>query len=142
MAGERIFDHGIGQLFARALVAVARADDQISPEEGARLQERIEARTGAPVSLDDLLLADGLHPRALAQQLVAHDPFRNAEIHPRDLAAMLVADGITVALAKGYVAEIEAREIVRFARALGCPDADIMAMMSAVAPWLGSIAGM
>lgn len=142
MAADRIFDHGIGQLYARALVAIARADDQISPDEGARLQARIEARTDAPVSLDDLLLADALHPRALAQQLVSHDPFRNAGVHPRDLAAMLVADGITVALAKGYVAETEAREIARFARALGCADDEIAAMMARVAPWLGAIAGL
>lgn len=142
MAAERIFDHGIGQLYARALVAIARADDQISDDEGVRLQERIEARTDAPISLDDLLLADALHPRALAQQLGSADPFRNAGIHARELAAMLVADGVTVALAKGYVSETEAQEIVRFARALGCPTDEILAMMARVAPWLGSIAGL
>lgn len=142
MAADRIFDHGIGQLYARALVAIARADDQISPEEGLLLQQRIEARTAAPVSLDDLLLADPLHPRALAQQLVSHDPFRNAGVHPRDLASMLVADGITVALAKGYIAETEARELVRFARALGCHDDEITKMLDRAAPWLGAIAGM
>ncbi|HEX4416895.1 MAG TPA: hypothetical protein VH165_03305 [Kofleriaceae bacterium] len=139
MAVDRIFDVAIGQLFARALIAIARADDQIGFEEGVRLQQRIEARTGAPVSLDDLLLADALHPNALARSLSAADPFRETGMHPRELAAMIVADGIAVVLAKGYVAETEAGEIVRFASALGCTGDEIRTMLARVAPWLGSI---
>jgi hypothetical protein len=140
VAADRIFDVAIGQLFARALIAIARADDQIGFEEGVRLQQRIEARTGAPVSLDDLLLADALHPNALARSLQsAADPFRETGMHPRELAAMIVADGIAVVLAKGYVAETEAGEIVRFASALGCTGDEIRTMLARVAPWLGSI---
>jgi hypothetical protein len=140
VAGERIYDVTLSDLFARALVAIARADDQISHDEGVRLQQRIEARTGAPISLDDLLLADALHPRGLARELgTSGDPFRQAGLHPKDLAAMIVADGVAVALAKGYVAETEAAEIVRFASALGCTPDEIRAMLATVAPWLGQI---
>ncbi|HET9627157.1 MAG TPA: hypothetical protein VFP84_37615 [Kofleriaceae bacterium] len=139
MAVDRIYDLALGQLFARALVAIARADEQIGLEEGLRLQQRIEARTGGPLALDDLLLDEPLEPRALARLLRdAGDPFRSAGMHPRDLAAMLIADGVIVALAKGYVADAEVDEIIRFASALGCPDDEIRAMLARVAPWLGT----
>jgi hypothetical protein len=140
VAADRILDVTLGHLFARALVAIARADDQIGFEEGMRLQERIEARTGGPISLDELLLADPLEPRGLAESLrEIGDPFRNVGIHPGELAAMIVADGIAVTLAKGYVAEAEAKEIVGFASALGCSLDEIRAMYVRVAPWLGSM---
>jgi hypothetical protein len=138
VAVDRIYDLALGQLFARALVAIARADEQIGLEEGLRLQERLEARTGGPMPLDDLLLEDPLEPGMLARLVHdAGDPFRSAGMHPRDLAAMLVADGVIVTLAKGYVADAEVDEIRRFASALGCPDDEIRAMLARVAPWLG-----
>jgi hypothetical protein len=130
----------MGQLFARALVAIARADDQIGLEEGLRLQQRIERRTGGPISLPDLLLAEPLEPHRLAESLRGSaGPFRNAGVHPGELALMIITDGIAVVLAKGYVSEAEAREIVRFASALGCSLDEVRAMCSRVAPWLGTM---
>jgi hypothetical protein len=135
-----MLDSALGHLFARALVAIARADDQIGLEEGLRLQQRIELRTGGPMSLDDLLLAEPLEPHRLAESLRGSaGPFRNAGIHPGELALMIITDGIAVVLAKGYVSEAEAREIVRFASALGCSLDEIRAMCSRVAPWLGTM---
>jgi hypothetical protein len=135
-----MLDSALGHLFARALVAIARADDQIGLEEGLRLQQRIELRTGGPVSLDDLLLAEPLEPHRLAESLRGSaGPFRNAGIHPGELALMIITDGIAVVLAKGYVSEAEAREIVRFASALGCSLDEVRAMCSRVAPWLGTM---
>ena len=135
-----MLDSALGHLFARALVAIARADDQIGLEEGLRLQQRIELRTGGPISLDDLLLAEPLEPHRLAESLRGSaGPFRNAGIHPGELALMIIADGIAVVLAKGYVSEAEAREIVRFASALGCSLDEVRAMCSRVAPWLGTM---
>lgn len=140
MANERILDSALGHLFARALVAIARADDQIGLEEGLRLQQRIELRTGGPIVLADLLLAEPLEPHRLAEALrQGAGPFRGAGVHPGELAAMIVTDGIAVVLAKGYVSEAEAGVIVRFASALGCPLDEIRAMCSRVAPWLGTI---
>jgi hypothetical protein len=52
---------------------------------------------------------------------------------------MIITDGIAVVLAKGYVSEAEAREIVRFASALGCSLDEVRAMCSRVAPWLGTM---
>lgn len=140
MAAERIFDNAIGQLFARALVAIARADDQIDLEEGLRLQQRIELRTGSPMVLDDLLLAEPLEPHWLGEALRGSaGPFRGAAVHPGELAAMIVSDGIAIVLAKGYVSEAEASVIVRFASALGCSLDEVRAMFSRVAPWLGTL---
>jgi len=136
---ERIFDNALGQLFARALVAIARADDQIGLEVGLRLHERIERRIG-PVALDDLLLAEPLEPHRLAESLrVSSAPFRNASIHPGELAVMIITDGIAVVRAKGYVSEAEAHVIVRFAAALGCSLDEVRARCSRVAPWLGTM---
>jgi hypothetical protein len=140
VGAERTLDSAMGQLFARALVAIARADDQIGLEEGLRLQQRIERRTGGPISLPDLLLAEPLEPHRLAESLRGSaGPFRNAGVHPGELALMIITDGIAVVLAKGYVSEAEAREIVRFAAALGCSLDEVRAMCSRVAPWLGTM---
>ena len=140
MANERILDSALGHLFARALVAIARADDQIGLEEGLRLQQRIELRTGGPIVLADLLLAEPLEPHRLAEALrQGAGPFRGAGVHPGELAAMIVTDGIAVVLAKGYVSEAEAGVIVRFASALGCSLDEVRALCSRVAPWLATL---
>lgn len=140
MAAERLLDPALGHLVARALVAVARADDQIGLEEGLRLQQRIERRIGSPVALDDLLLAEPLEPHRLAESLRgATAPFRGAGIHPGELAVMIISDAIAVVLAKGYVSEAEATVILRFAAALGCSADEVRARCSQVAPWLGAM---
>ncbi|HEY0482381.1 MAG TPA: hypothetical protein VGD37_32895 [Kofleriaceae bacterium] len=140
MAAERILDRALGQLFAQALVAIARADDEIGPEEGVRLEQRIALRVAGPISLDDLLLSDPLEPHRLAEALgSAAGPFRNIGLDPGELAAMLIGDGLAVVLAKGYVSESEAREIVRFAAALGCSLDQVRALCGQVAPWLGTL---
>ena len=140
MVAEQILDSALGHLHARALVAIARADDQIGLEEGLRLQQRIELRIGRPIALDDLLLAEPLEPHRLAESVRgAAQPFRTASIHPGELAVMIITDGIAVVLAKGYVSEAEAREIVRFASALGCPRDQVSALCSRAAPWLAAL---
>jgi hypothetical protein len=140
VAAEPTLDAGLGHLFARALVAIARADDEIGPEEGLRLQQRIALRVAGPISLDDLLLAEPLEPHRLAESLgTVAGPFRSAALPPGELAAMIVRDGIAVVLAKGYVSEAEARVIMRFASALGCPLDQIRALCNRAAPWLGAL---
>jgi hypothetical protein len=137
VATEPLLDSTLGPLFARALVAIARADDEIGPEEGLRLQQRLALRVTVPISLDELLLAEPLDPHRLAESLRgAAGPFRNAWLLPAELAALIVNDGLAVVGAKGYVSEGEAREIVRFASALGCSVDQIRALCSRAAPWL------
>jgi hypothetical protein len=135
-----MLDSALGHLVARALVAIARADDKIGLEEGLRLQQRIERRMGSPIALDDLLLAEPLEPHRLAESLRGSaGPFRNAGVHPGELAVMIVTDAIAVVLAKGYVSEAEAHVILRFAGALGCSADEVRRLCSQVAPWLGTI---
>ncbi len=130
-------DVGLAQLYARALLAIARADDQIGVEEGQRLQEQIEHRTGVVPPLADLLLVEPLSPAELAAQLRSSaSPFRGTSMHSTELAAMIVVDAITVVLAKGYVAEAEAHELVRFATALGCSLERVRDLTADVAPLL------
>jgi hypothetical protein len=137
VAVERVLDPGLGHLYARALVAIARADDQIGLEAGLRLQQRIAQRVHGPISIDELLLAEPLEPYRLAESLRASaGPFRNAGLHPGELAVMIVTDAIAVVLVKGYVSEAEAGVIVRFASALGCSLDQVRALCSRVAPWL------
>lgn len=142
MAGSRLLDIGLAHLYARAVLAIARANESLGLEEGLRLQEKIEARSGFPISLDDLLLYEPLSPSELAAQLRAGTaPFRGASIHPGELAVLIVTDAISVVLAKGYVAEAEARELVRFATALGCTVDEVRKMSAETAPFLSALDG-
>lgn len=139
----RIADPAVAHLYARAVLAIARSDDEIDLEEGLRLRERIEARTGGPISLDALLLADPMGPAELVEQLRAlvGGPFRGSGMHPAELASMIVADGIAVVLAKGHVSDAEAQELVRYATALGCTIEDVRRMSDHLQPWLRSVYG-
>jgi hypothetical protein len=133
-------DVGVAHLYARAVLAIARAGEELGLEEGLRLQERVETRTGFQLPLDDLLLFEPLSPSELAAQLRSSaSPFRGAAIHPGELAAMIVVDSIAVVLAKGYVAEAEARELVRFATALGCSVEEVRKLSAKTAPFLSAI---
>jgi hypothetical protein len=129
-------DRELGLLYARALVAVARADHAIEFEEGLRLAERIRVRCQMPLNLEDLLLEPALSPEQFAQQAGMRDgPFRSSQIHPRELAAALVEDGVAIMLAKGHATETEADRLWRFAEALGLSSDDFRALTQAVAPW-------
>jgi hypothetical protein len=135
----RILESGLVQLYAQALVAVCRADEQIDLEEGLRLQQRIDARAGRPVPLDDLLLSEPLDPAHVPELVHAlAGPFRGAGVHPGELARMIVLDSISVVLAKGYVSEAEAQQIVRFAIALGCTLDEVGQMSEHLVPWLAA----
>ena len=136
MAAE-ILEAGLAQLYAGALVAIVRADGQIEVEEGQRLQQQIDARTGQAMPLEDLLLAESLDPEILAEHLRATaGPFRGGSIHPGVLARMIVVDAISVVLAKGHVSEQEGLQIIRFATALGCTIDEVRAMTQHLDPWL------
>ena len=142
MAAKLLLDVGLAHLYARAVLAIARAGDELGLEEGLRLQERVEARSGLALSLDDLLLFEPLTPSELANQLRASaSPFRGANMHPGELAALIVVDSIAVVLAKGYVSEAEARELVRFATALGCSVDEIRKLSADAAPFLAALEG-
>lgn len=131
-----IADRELGILYARALVAIARADHSIELEEGARLAQRIATRCTVPLRIEDLLLEPPLSPEQLAQQMNYSDgPFRSSQIHPRELGAALVSDGVAIMLAKGHATETEADRLWRFAEALGVSSDEFRELTLAVAPW-------
>ncbi len=133
---RRIEDREIALLYARALVAIARADHEIGFEEGLRLTDRIADRCTLTLRLEDLLLEPTLAPEQLVEQLGIHGaPFRSATLHPRELAGVLVQDGVAIMLAKGHATEAEADRLWRFAEALGLTDDEFRRMTAAVAPW-------
>lgn len=143
LARVQPLDVGVAHLYARAVLAIARAGEELGLEEGLRLQERVETRAGFSLSLDDLLLSEPLLPSELAAQLrTSASPFRGTSIHPGELAAMIVVDSIAVVLAKGYVAEAEARELVRFASALGFPIDEVRKLSAETAPFLSALDGL
>jgi hypothetical protein len=132
----RIDETELAVLYARALVAIARADHAIEAEEGRRLAERIDARCFVRLRLEDLLLEAPLTPEGFAQQLAQRDgPFRSTSVHPRDLARPLVEDGVAILLAKGHVTESEADRLWRFAFALGLTSDEFRRLTEVVAPW-------
>jgi len=130
-----IGDRELATLYARALVAIARAAHGIAAEEGERLAERIDARCTAPLRLEDLLLEPALAPEQLAQLLQSDGPFRGTSLSPRQLAAPLVEDAVAILLAKGHVSEVEIDRLWRFALALGLDAAEFRQLTEAVAPW-------
>lgn len=136
---EKILDGDIARRYAEALVAVARADDEINREEGQLLEHLVSMRSTFPIALDDLLLAHPLDHHELAQAVRTQGgPFRGASIDARELARMLVDDALRVVLAKGYVAEPEAQQIIRFATALGCTLDEVGAMSAHLVPWVST----
>jgi tellurite resistance protein len=133
---RQIEDRELGLLYARVLVAIARADHEIELEEGMRLVERIKTRCAVPMRLEDLLLEPALSPEQFHLQLGVQDgPFRGASVHPRELAAALVQDGVAIMLAKGHANEAEADRLWRFVEILGLTSDEFRTLTAAVAPW-------
>jgi hypothetical protein len=140
MVAIRPLDIGLAYIYARAVLAIARADHELGLEEGLRIVRLLEDRSGQPVSLDDLLLEDSLDPAELvAMMRQTSGPFRGNCVHPGELAAMIVMDSIAVILAKGYVSEAEARELLRFAGALGCSAEEVRGMSAHLLPFFGEL---
>lgn len=134
-----IADRELALLYARALVAIARADHAIELEEGERLVQRLAARCTVPLRLEDLLLEPPLSPEQLGEQIAHRDgPFRSAQAHPREVGAALVEDGVKIMLAKGHATETEADRLWRFAEALGVSTDEFRRLTLAVAPWFPS----
>src|SRR6185436_7358590 len=126
---RRPLDIGLAHIYARTILAIARADHELGLEEGLRIERLLENRSGTPFVLDDLLLEDPLDPAELVAMVRTHSgPFRGNCIHPGELAQLIVRDAIAVVLAKGYVSEAEARELLRFAVALGCNVEEVRSM--------------
>ena len=120
-----LHDDDLKRLYARALVSIVRADEEIDAEEGERLKTRIEERS--QLELEDVLLETAVHPDELAEA-VAVGPFRSAPIRGDEIARMLVEDALYVTLGKGHITPDEGARLLRYARALGLPDDELQAL--------------
>lgn len=135
----QIREPDLAQLYAQALIAIARADEEVGLEEGMRLQQKLDERLATPIDMHDLLLAEPLDPIALYEIVGATGPFRGGSLHPGELARLIVVDSVEVVLAKGHITEEEAATMIRFATALGCTLAEVRAMTVHLSPWLGHL---
>jgi hypothetical protein len=107
----------VKQLYARALIAIVRAEGSIDNEEAERLAERIALRSGLGV-FEDLLLARSLQPEELVDA-IRGGPFRGESVPGEQIGRMLVEDALYVVLAKGSVTPEEGHRMWRYAMALG-----------------------
>jgi uncharacterized membrane protein YebE (DUF533 family) len=130
-------DRETARLYARALVAIARGDGDITAEEGRRLQEQIAVRCAAPIALDDLLLEPPLLSSQLAEIVAgAQSPFRTSAVDPVPLAQLIVGDGVAVVFEKGHITAAEFARLHAFARVLGLPDDEFARLTAHVAGWV------
>ncbi|HUJ58458.1 MAG TPA: hypothetical protein VLX92_08195 [Kofleriaceae bacterium] len=133
-------DRELAALYTRALVAIARADGEISFDEGMQLHHVIARRCEQAPSLEDLLLEPPLAPHELLGVVAERGPFRGAAIHPAQLAELLVGDAIAILLAKGHATSEETALLRAFAAALGATEADFARMTAHVSRWLVPLA--
>lgn len=130
-----IRDRELAALYARALVAIARTDGDITFEEGLRLQQCIADRCEVPIRIDDVLVEPTLSPAQLADYLSANGgPFRGSA-HPAQLAEWIVTDGLSVILAKGHMSAQEAALLSRFGATLGVSAADFLRLTASARRW-------
>ena len=130
-----MFDTDLTRVYALALLAIARADGEIDAAEGARLEERIRARTQSDLELADLLLAEPVSPAQLFQA-VDESPFRGSGVTSQQLAGWLVADALDVILEKGHASGSEGRLLEAYARALGLSRDEVRRVAGNLARWI------
>jgi tellurite resistance protein len=125
-----MLDDDLGQLYAQALLTVARVDGEIGPEEGARLRDLVATRTDVPIDYEasffHKVTSDEL---AAAVEKASQGAYRTpaTAITGREIGRAFVHDAISLATADGELNGPEAQTILRYARALGCSATDIRA---------------
>ena len=119
----------LGQAYAQALLAIARSDREINPEEANRVREVVAKRSAVAVDFEASFFGK-LTPEALAEAAT------KANANGREVGKWLVADAMALAATDHDVKSREAQTILRFARALGCTDEDIGAVTQELNEWL------
>lgn len=106
----------VGQAYAQALLAIARVDREVSPEESSRVRELVAARSSVAIDFEASFF-EKMTPEVLARAVPEADRLA--------VARLLIADGVRLATIDGDLNSAEAHSILRFAHALGCTDMDI-----------------
>ncbi len=127
----------VARSYALALLAIARGDGTIGPDEAEVFQQRLEKRVATPLPLEDLLFERPITATEVADLVTRdHGPFRTAGLEARTLGKMLVDDALAIVLTKGHATSGEATGIIRFARALGITNEELRAASPLLDPWL------
>ena len=111
-------DDQVGQAYAQALLAIARVDREVSPEESSRVCELVASRSSVAIDFEASFF-EKMTPETLARTVAA------AKADGIAIAHMLIVDGIRLATTDGDLNSAEGHAILRFAHALGCTDLDI-----------------
>ena len=122
----------IGQLYAGALIAIARVDGEIGPEESARVRELVGKRTKVAIDYE----ASFFHKVRPEELAVAA---KNATVSGRELGKALAEDAVALSTVDGDLNGKEAQEIMRYLRALGCTGADVSSVTRDLDEWLGEL---
>jgi tellurite resistance protein len=122
----------IGQLYAGALIAIARVDGEIGPEESAHLRDLVGKRTSVAIDYE----ASFFH-KTRPEELAA--AAKTGSVSGRELGKALAGDAVALAIADGDLNGKEAQEIIRFLRALGCTGSDVVAVTRELDEWLGEL---
>ena len=108
-------DHA--EAIARGLMAVAKADGEVHPREGAMIEEFFVSVTDRPSDLGRFEREDAIKPETLAAQLPG-----------ADLRRLFIKTAYLLAYADGHVGDGEAVLLNKFAAALGV-DKDEVALL-------------
>lgn len=109
-------DDQLAQAYAQALLAIARVDREVSPEESSRVRELVAARSKIEIDFEASFF-EKMTPEGLAKAANLANKL--------EVARMLIADAVALATTDGDLNSAEAHAILRFARALGATDVHI-----------------
>lgn len=133
----QLLSDDVARSYALALLAIARGDGTIGPEEADVFQQRLEKRVATPLPLDELLFERAITAAEVADLVTQdHGPFRTAGVEARTLGKMLVDDALAIVLTKGHATSGEATGLIRFARALGITNEELRLASPLLEPWL------
>lgn len=127
----------VGRLYARALVAIARADGDLVLDEILRLRALVVRRLGRELG-DEALFGPTLSVDELVASVRRHhgDPFRSTALSPRQLGRLLIDDGLSLALADGHVCAEEVAMVEAMARSLDCTPEDLAEFRQKLPRWV------
>ena len=118
----------LGEAYASALHALARADGEVGVEESAEVDRRLSRRTSVTVDAEAMFF-DPPTPEKLAAKVRKHPACK-------DVGRALVRDAVALAIADGDLKSKEATAILRYAKALGLGPEEVHAESPLLDEWL------
>jgi len=119
----------LAQLYAQALIEVARIDGEITPEEGALLRTLIAQHSSIDIDYEQ-----SFFHKVTTDELAS--TMKAAGIDAREVGRTFAGDAVRLALGDGDLNSAEAQAILRYVRALGCSNDDISQVTRELDEWL------